>query len=42
MGNRRTFVVGRKTGRLVTLVVLCAAQSPIVGPWVVRAVVSAN
>ncbi len=42
MGGRQAFVFGRKTGRLVTLVVLCAARPPIVGPWVVRAVVSAN
>mgnify|MGYP001042592659 CR=1 FL=1 len=42
MGTRKAFVIGRKTGRLVTLVVVGAARPPIIGPWVMRAVVSAN
>jgi hypothetical protein len=39
---KRTFVVGRATGRNTVLVVITTASSPIVGPWTVRAVVSSN
>ncbi|MFO7259688.1 MAG: hypothetical protein DIU52_000935 [bacterium] len=42
MKRRKPFVIGRKTGRLVTLVVLGVARPPILGPWIMRAIVSAN
>ena len=40
--RKRTFVVGRLTGRNTLLVYLSVMRCPIVGPWTVRAVVSTN
>lgn len=37
-----TFLVGRATGQRTELIFVTTAQSPIVGPWTVRAVVSTN
>jgi hypothetical protein len=40
--RKSTFLVGRATGRNTVLVFVTAAQSPIVGPWTMQAVVSKN
>jgi hypothetical protein len=39
--KKSRFVVGRATGRRL-LVVVALAHSPIIGPWTLQAVVSAN
>ena len=40
---RRAFVVGRKTRKSTTVVVLRVEnRGPIIGPWTLRAVVSTN
>jgi hypothetical protein len=42
-GDRKSaFVVGRSTKRGTMLLFVGLIRSPIVGPWTVRAVVSAN
>jgi hypothetical protein len=38
--GKSTFVVGRRAGRDTVLVFVATTQSPIAGPWTVRAVVS--
>jgi hypothetical protein len=40
--RKSTFVVGRRVGRNTVVVFITEASSPIVGPWTVQAVVSAN
>lgn len=40
--ERRMFVVGRRNLRSTTLVVLRIENGPIIGPFTLRAVVSAN
>lgn len=42
MVRRTAFVVGRCDRRSTTLVLLCLAGGPIVGPWTLKAMVSAN
>lgn len=42
MRGKQTFVVGRRTRKSTTLVVVRWAPSPIVGPWTLKALVSAN
>jgi hypothetical protein len=39
---RKVFVVGRRNSQTTTVVVLRIESGPIVGPWTVKAVVSAN
>ena len=40
--RKRTFMVGRSTGRNTLVVFVSVMQSPIAGPFTVRAVVSTN
>jgi hypothetical protein len=40
--RKSRFVVGRATGRRRLVVYVGRFRSPIVGPWVLRAVISAN
>ncbi|HET9982227.1 MAG TPA: hypothetical protein VFQ38_01515 [Longimicrobiales bacterium] len=42
MRGKQTFVVGRRTRKHTTLVVLRCGPSPILGPWTLKALVSAN
>jgi hypothetical protein len=42
MKKSRYFAVGRATGRRRLLVIVGLARSPIIGPWTLCAVVSAN
>jgi hypothetical protein len=42
MLRRKAFVVGRSDRKSTTLVLLCTAGGPIVGPWTLKAMVSAN
>lgn len=42
MVRRRAFVVGRSDRKSTTLVLLCIAGGPIIGPWTLKAMVSAN
>jgi hypothetical protein len=42
MARKQKFVVGRIVRRSTTLYLLQRAMGPIVGPWVLRAVVSSN
>lgn len=39
---KKTFVVGRSSRHNITVVVLRTTTSPILGPWTLKAVVSAN
>jgi hypothetical protein len=40
--GKSMFVVGRRTGRTTTVVVLRIERGPIDGPWTLRAIVSTN
>ena len=40
--RKRTFMVGRTTGKNTLVVFVSLTDSPFVGPWTVRAVVSTN
>jgi hypothetical protein len=40
--RKRTFMVGRTAGRNTLVVFVSLAQSPILGPWTVKAVISSN
>jgi hypothetical protein len=40
--RKQTFMVGRTTGKNTLVVFVSVANSPIVGPWTVRAVISSN
>lgn len=40
--RRVAFVVGRSDGRSTTVLVLRVQGGPILGPWTLRALVSAN
>lgn len=39
---RRAFVVGRRTCKSTTVVLVRLTACPIAGPWTLKAVVSAN
>jgi hypothetical protein len=40
--RRRTFVVGRFTGRSMLVLLLGWTYSPSPGPWTIRAIISTN
>jgi hypothetical protein len=42
MRGKQTFVVGRRTRKHTTVVVLHGGAAPILGPWTLKALVSAN
>jgi hypothetical protein len=42
MVRRKAFVVGRTDRKSTTMVVLCLAGGPILGPWTLRALISSN